>query len=224
MTKGDTMSPTGPLEIPMIVVYEGELAGQRWLIKEAEFLIGRGSDCDLVLPERQVSRHHARIERMAGNVYQLYDLGSKNRTYVNGEEVRDTPRILKDGDEIQIALCTKMGFVGADATVPLEVESSARGLHIDRAAHRVYVNGQELAPPLSPAQYRLLTMLADAEGHVVARDDVVGAVWADDASEGITEQAIDALVRRLRERLAALDPDFSYIVTVRGHGFRLENR
>ena len=28
----------------------------------------------------------------------------------------------------------------------------------------------------------------------------------------------------LRERLAEIDKDFRYIVTVRGHGFRLENR
>jgi DNA-binding response OmpR family regulator len=39
----------------------------------------------------------------------------------------------------------------------------------------------------------------------------------------VSEQAIDALVRRLRDRLAELDPDHRYVVTVRGHGFRLEN-
>ncbi|HET90109.1 MAG TPA: response regulator transcription factor [Chloroflexi bacterium] len=32
------------------------------------------------------------------------------------------------------------------------------------------------------------------------------------------------MVRRLRDRISALDPDHHYIVTVRGHGFRLENR
>jgi len=30
-------------------------------------------------------------------------------------------------------------------------------------------------------------------------------------------------VRRLRDRLAEVDPETQYIVTVRGHGFRLEN-
>ncbi|MFZ4813533.1 MAG: winged helix-turn-helix domain-containing protein, partial [Phototrophicaceae bacterium] len=39
--------------------------------------------------------------------------------------------------------------------------------------------------------------------------------------EGVSEQAIDALVRRLRDRLAEVDPDTQYIVTMRGHGFRL---
>ena len=40
---------------------------------------------------------------------------------------------------------------------------------------------------------------------------------------GVSEQAIDALVRRLRDRLAEVDEGHQYIVTVRGHGFRLDN-
>ncbi len=47
-------------------------------------------------------------------------------------------------------------------------------------------------------------------------------MWAEDESEGVSEQAIDALARRLRERIAEADPDHQYVVTVRGHGFRLE--
>lgn len=218
------MERTGQVGFPMLVAYEGKLAGQRWLIDGESLLIGRGADCDVVLPERQVSRHHARIVRRPDGRYLLYDLGSKNGTHVNGEEVRDQPWLLNDGDEIQIALCVKLGFVGADATLPLAVEGPAGGLRVDRAARRVFVGGQELKPPLSPAQYRLLTTLLDAGGRVVTREEIVAAVWGRAAAAGITEQAIDALVRRLRERLSSLDPDHEYIVTVRGHGFRLENR
>jgi DNA-binding response OmpR family regulator len=38
-----------------------------------------------------------------------------------------------------------------------------------------------------------------------------------------SEQAIDALVRRLRDRIAEIDPEHQYIITVKGHGFRFEN-
>ena len=48
-------------------------------------------------------------------------------------------------------------------------------------------------------------------------------VWPEALGEGVSEQAIDALVRRLRDRLNEVDPDAQYIVTVRGHGFRLDN-
>jgi DNA-binding response OmpR family regulator len=52
----------------------------------------------------------------------------------------------------------------------------------------------------------------------------VAAVWPDALEEGVSEQAIDALVRRLRDRLAELDKDHEYVATVRGHGFRLASK
>jgi hypothetical protein len=213
----------GQQDMPMLIVYEGELEGERWIIDRDRVIIGRGTDCEIVLPERQVSRQHAQIERDGGH-YWLRDLGSKNRTYVNGQEVGDRPYLLKDGDEIQIALCVKMGFVGADATLPLELDGPNRGLRIDRAARKVFIGGHELTPPLSLAQYRLLESLLGQEGQVVSRDEIVNNVWSEEEAMGVSEQAIDALVRRLRDRIAAVDPDHAYIVTVRGHGFRLENR
>jgi pSer/pThr/pTyr-binding forkhead associated (FHA) protein len=209
-------------DMPMLFVKEGELSGQEWVLDRELMTIGRGSDCDILLPERAVSRHHARIERR-NQGYFLLDLGSKNGTHVNGQEVKE-PYLLQDGDEIQVALSVKLSFVGAEATVPLSLEGTVgSAVRIDKGTRRVWVRGQELDPPLSPAQYRLLELLLDADGQVVSREDVVSAVWPEDLEEGISEQAIDALVRRLRDRLAELAPEQQYIVTVRGHGFRLEN-
>jgi DNA-binding response OmpR family regulator len=92
---------------------------------------------------------------------------------------------------------------------------------MDLAAKRVWIAGQEINPPLSLAQYNLLELLYENTGHVISRDKVVETVWSDEEAEGVSEQAIDALARRLRERLAEIDPDNKYIETVRGHGFRL---
>jgi DNA-binding response OmpR family regulator len=209
-------------DMPMLLIKEGELAGQDWSLDRDVTVIGRGSNCDIVLPERAVSRLHARIERR-NQGYVLIDLGSKNGTHVNGQEVKE-PHLLQDGDEIQIAMCVVFSFVGAEATVPLSFEGAAgSAVRIDKGTRRVWVRGQELDPPLSPAQYRLLEELVDADGQVVSRDQVVQAVWPDDVEEGISEQAIDALVRRLRDRIAEVAPDNQFIVTVRGHGFRLDN-
>lgn len=208
---------------PILVAYEGELEGERWVLDQEQVTIGRAGDCDIVLPRRQVSRYHAVIERVDEGCV-LRDLGSKNGTYVNGRQIGEEPYRLKDGDEIQIALYVKLGFVGADATVPLELTGPYRGLRLDKPAKRVFIGGQELSPPLSPAQYRMLEVLFDNEGDVVLRDEIVSAVWSDEEAYGVTEQAIDALVHRLRERIAAIDPDHEYIVTVRGYGFRLDNR
>jgi DNA-binding winged helix-turn-helix (wHTH) protein len=208
-------------ETAMLLVVEGPLPGRRVFLEKPMLVIGRDELCDLVIADRQVSRHHARIA-LEGDGYILTDLGSKNGTFLNGRELVK-PHALQDGDEIQIAYCCKLAFVGAEATAPVILEEHASGLRMDLESKRVWVGGNELRPPLSLAQYRLLELLYQEPGRVYSRDDVVEAVWPEDEREGISEQAIDALARRLRERLAELDPDSLYVVTVRGHGFRLEN-
>ena len=183
-------------------------------------VIGRQEDCDIVLDDRQVSRQHARIVRDREG-YLISDLNSKNGTFVNGEPVTKDRR-LHDGDEVQIALRFRLSFVDAGATVPLFFQVPAQPtLRLDKEARMVFINERAIDPPLSPAQFRLLELLFEQRDRVVGREEVVRTVWPDEAEEGISEQAIDALVRRLRERLAEVDPQSQYITTVRGHGFRL---
>ena len=201
----------------------GTLSGQRLAIDKRSVILGRGGhdvECDIVLPERQVSRQHAEIY-LDGGRYFLRDLGSKNGTYLNGKAV-SAPVELYDSDVIQIALCERARFVGADATLPLDEIESLYGLRLDSESRRVWIGSSEVDPPLSPAQYRLLELLAEQAGRVSTRDEIVEYVWLESERDGVTEQAIDALVRRLRDRLAEIDPEGEYIVTVRGHGFRLD--
>ena len=207
--------------MPMLLVIEGPGPSQRVLIEQEVVMIGRDEECDLVIPDRQVSRRHARVRLEEGRCF-LEDLGSKNGTFVNGQELTG-PYLLQDGDKIEIALSCRLVFVDAEATAPLVFEPRPQGLRLDMESKRVWVAGQELDPPLSLAQYRLLELLHQEPGRVYSRDELVAAVWPEDERDGISEQAIDALARRLRERLAEVDPAAQYVITVRGHGFRLEN-
>ena len=207
---------------PVLIMREGELANQQWTITTDEFLIGRGGDCQLVLPERQVSRHHVKILREDGG-FVLQDLGSKNGTHLNGHQVKGRA-VLHDGDEIQIALCVKIVFIGTGATLPLTFDppKPERSLTINEAERSISIKGNRLNPPLSLAQFRLLQLLDEADGAVCSRDDIVEIVWPGTEGIGVSEQAIDALIRRLRDRLGELD-SHEYVVTVRGHGFRMDN-
>ena len=209
---------------PVLVVSEGSWPASAGRWRMTCWWIGRGSDSDIVLPERQVSRYHLKIHYRDSR-YFLEDLDSKNGTFLNGQQVHGTVP-MQDGDEIQIALCVRMLFVGTDATVPLSFDLpkvDSANLRLDEDRRTVIIKGKELDPPLSLAQFRLLQMLFDANGAVCGRDDIIEAVWPGTGGLGVSEQAIDALVRRLRDRLAEID-DRNYIVTVRGHGFRLDNQ
>lgn len=212
-------------ERPVLIVQEnanGE--AQHRVLEKDNVTMGRGEECDIVLAERQVSRQHLRIYR-EGSRYYAEDLESKNGTWINGQQLKGV-RELSDGDEIQLALVVRIKFIGSGSTIPLPFDppqTIGGRLRLDTEARRVFIGDTEVDPPLSLPQYRLLELLYNNMGRICTRDSVVETVWPEAMGEGVSEQAIDALVRRLRDRLAEIDPDHDYILTVRGHGFRLNN-
>lgn len=212
-------------ENPILIIRDDAHKDLHWTLEQDVTTLGRGEECDLVLAERQVSRQHIRIYKKDER-YFIEDLESRNGTWVNGDQLKGA-RPLADGDEIMLAGAVRIRFVGSGATAPMTDQVpmyiSGGRLTLDRDARRVFINDKELDPPLSPPQYRLLELLYNSAGRVCTRDIVVETVWPDVIGDGVSEQAIDALVRRLRDRLAELDPDWQYIITVRGHGFRLNN-
>lgn len=212
-------------ESPVFIAQSGVLSGQRWSI-DRELTIGRDPTCSLVIPDRQVSRIHARLTPTPEGIL-LEDLGSKNGTFANGEQIID-PVVLKDGDEIQVAMVQTFIYLSSDATMPLEATMKAshgrlRRLRIDLRSRRVWIRGTEITPPLSVPQFRVIQILNDSLGEVISRPDLISQVWGDDVSMGVSDQALDALIRRLRDRISQIDPDHEYLVTVRGFGFRMNN-
>ncbi len=211
---------------PVLIAQTGPLNGQRWPIKDT-LLLGREDDCEIVIPSRQVSRSHARITASDGGVL-LEDLGSKNGTHINGKPLQE-PVYLQDGDIIQIALAQLFVFISSDATMPLDnnqgelIADTPRRLRLEKRSRRVWIGNVEVLPPLSVSQYSLLELLYDRQERVIDRKELIENVWGEEDAVGVSEQALDALIRRLRDRLAGVDPIHPYIVTVRGHGLRLDN-
>jgi DNA-binding winged helix-turn-helix (wHTH) protein len=208
-------------EAPILVAQIGPLKGLRWVLSEP-LLIGREATCEVVIPDRMVSRFHARIiPTPAGCI--LEDLKSKNGTHCNGVPVAGKI-MLQDGDLIQIALSQELEFLISDATVPLsDFQGQPGTLRLDFRSRSVYVHGHLVDPPLSALQFQVLRVLYERDGQVVDRQQLVSEAWGGDQSSGVSDQALDALLRRLRERIAELDNSHAYIVTVRGHGIRLDN-
>jgi len=211
---------------PMIFAQDGPFGGKSWTLA-SELLIGRDDNCDIQISDRQVSRQHAKFCMEKNGHVELIDLNSKNGVFLNGDRI-NKPEELHDGDVIKIALIQEFMFISSDATIPLDIalpqqEESSQKLFIDHSARRVWIGDKELLPPLSVQQYKLLTVLYDSEGMVVPRDTIIHEVWGMDAAAGVTEQALDALVRRLRNRLKKKDPTHTYVSTIRGVGFQFNN-
>lgn len=215
-------------DVPLLVAGTGPLNGQRWALRKT-MVLGREPTCDIVIADRQVSRQHARLTHTSDGIL-LEDLGSKNGTHFNGQPLEKSV-ILQDGDVVQIALAQQFTFLSSDATLPLDSEESEGQavqklpglLRLDKRSRRVWIGEQEVLPPLSVSQFKLLELLYENQGRVVTREEMIRIIWGEDQAVTVSEQALDALVRRLRDRLAAVDPTHAYIATVRGHGLRLDN-
>lgn len=212
---------------PVLVGQGGPLNGHRWALSD-EIVIGRTSSCDISITNQQVSRQHARVF-LSDQGAALEDLGSKNGTFHNGKPVTEIVS-LEEGDVIQIALAQEFIIFGQDATVPLspdDFESSVisyfRRIRLEKSSSRAWILNHELSPPLSVLQFKLLLLFSESRGRVLTRTEVINSVWGTRESAGVSDQALDALIRRLRDRISEIDPDYEYILTVRGQGYRFDN-
>ena len=82
----------------ILVFKEGPRRGQTRPIGDGTVVARR--DGDLVLDDPKVSNPHAKF-RIENEKFVLWDFGSKNGTYVNGEKIRAATE-LKENDEIKI--------------------------------------------------------------------------------------------------------------------------
>jgi hypothetical protein len=74
--------------------------GSRMAVSDSGLTVGRLSECDVAVADRNVSRRHAQIRSVDGS-YAVADLGSTNGTKVNGATISG-PHELRSGDEITV--------------------------------------------------------------------------------------------------------------------------
>jgi DNA-binding response OmpR family regulator len=91
------------------------------------------------------------------------------------------------------------------------------GLRFDEARRGVWFRGEPLE--LRPREYSLLNFLARHKGQVFTRETLLSHVWGYESN--IDERTVDVHVRRLRSKLAGVDPDVDVILTEWGVGYRL---
>lgn len=78
----------------------GHDVGTAYALAFAESLVGRGTDVDVRLHDRSVSRHHARLVRR-GRDFLVEDLGTTNGVYVNGVRAKGF-KALATGDIVEL--------------------------------------------------------------------------------------------------------------------------
>jgi DNA-binding response OmpR family regulator len=113
---------------------------------------------------------------------------------------------------VQAALRRKRGGADRKGSEPI----LAGELEISPAQFQAFVGEQSV--DLTRREFELLDLLARADDRVLEREEIYGRVWGYAMARG--DRSVDVFVGRIRSKLAAVSPGWSYIRTHVGVGYR----
>jgi DNA-binding response OmpR family regulator len=121
--------------------------------------------------------------------------------------------------------------MGTAAEPPTAAESGAVSIVVDPAPEDIVIGPLEILPDdniaiaagrtlmLSIREFRLLTELARRADRIMRREELFRLVWGRDMRPG--DRSVDVYVRKLRVKLERALPEWRFIHTHFGFGYRL---
>ncbi len=123
----------------------------------------------------------------------------------------------------------KVGLIKNNkTTVPLlEAYAKTEGKNIkdqivyDAGAKEIRRGQTVLSEGLTSSEFKLLRFMAENPEKILERDDVINAVWGElSSTAGVSEQALDQLIFRVRKKIEENPNSPIHIQTVKGRGFK----
>ena len=179
-------------------------------------VIGRGSGCDVRLPDPSVSHRHASVRVLSGSraqgaEYSIIDEDSTNGTYVGGERLPPrTPHTLKSGDLVRVGrVWLELRMDQGPAT--RDVAGATRDLALALVVGGDAKPGDEIAPRLVVVEghdaRKTLELVEEGRAYVIGRGEDCDLVLRDpDASRehvAVVRRGATALLRDLGSKNGA---------------------
>lgn len=135
--------------------------------------------------------------------------------------------------EINTAFLSDIGLVREDTvTIPLFaaflsvqkeqlLPPTSGKIIFDSKTNAILKNDINISDKLTHSEFRMLRFLLEHPGVVVDREAIISAVWKDaKTTSGVTDQALDQLVFRLRKKIEDDPNNPVYLHTVKGRGVK----
>lgn len=155
--------------------------------------------------------------QIKGALYEIWN-------FLTPEEQRDI-REKSDNEFLERANLLDQGkisiplFATFVKTLPQEVNGAK--LTYDATRNEIYKGADTLTEKLTPSEFKLLRHLMTNQDRVCEKDEIIQAVWSDSKTrEGVTDQALDQIVYRLRKKIEDDPNNPLFIHTVKGRGYK----
>jgi DNA-binding response OmpR family regulator len=204
------------MQAPVLIALKDDIKPNMYTVTQDVSIIGRDEEmCQIVVPDKQVSRIHATIERKGVYCY-LHDANSANGTFVNGRRIRE-PHLLRDQDTLGLGPGPALlRFDDSEKTTQVLPR-----LYYDEATMKFFLNKEALA--LTPNEFRLFYHLYKHIGEVCLRRSCAEAVWEREYDPGPDDEGLHKLITKIRKKLAMIDPEAREIlVNHHGMGYQLD--
>jgi DNA-binding response OmpR family regulator len=100
-------------------------------------------------------------------------------------------------------------------------QKSEEKIIYDQNTNTICKGAVVLSDQLTASEFRVLRYLLQNQERVVERDEIVSVVWQNmKSTAGITDQAIDQLIFRVRRKIEEDPNNPIHLQTVKGRGFR----
>ncbi len=132
---------------------------------------------------------------------------------IKDNEYLENVGLLKDG---KIAIPLFAAFI---ETIAKKLQKET--IMYDQKTKEIKKGTVVISDLLSPQEYKLLRFLIQNTNRVVEREEIVTVVWPESKNtQGVSDQAIDQLVFRLRHKIENDPINPARLQTVKGRGFR----
>lgn len=172
------------------------------------------------------------IEKFASDYSLVYNsesifnhLNPKLQEYL----IKNTKKILQVNQEESIAKLKLLGILNENNEVFSEIFenylnykaiSNSIEIELNEKTGEILQNNKKIDNLLSANEYKLLKFFCENSYQIIDREAVAAAVWDSSTTEGVSDEAIDQLISRLRDKIESNKNIPKHIITLRGRGFQ----
>ncbi|KAB0670201.1 response regulator [Oryzomonas sagensis] len=99
-----------------------------------------------------------------------------------------------------------------------EQTTQAHGLVLDEPRYRATLTGNDL--DLTAVEFKLLQFLVASPGRIYSRQQLMDQIYLDQRT--VSDRTIDSHIKKLRKKIASVDPEAELIHSVYGVGYKFE--